>query len=125
MFIKVIITIFILFVLSRVFLKYKKREITVREFLVWLIFWLLVLVATFWPRWTDLAANVVGVGRGADLLIFVSIIVLFFAVFKIIVKLKKIEREVTTIVRKVALKDQGDKCDTNIINPKSQITNHK
>jgi hypothetical protein len=109
MLIKLIITIFILFVSSRVFLKYKKREITIQEFLGWLVFWLLVLGATFWPKFTDLIASKVGVSRGADLLVYLSIIVLFFAVFKIIVKLKKIDRDITKIVREVALDKTNDK----------------
>ncbi len=82
---------------------------TGREFFIWLIFWLLVLTATFWPKLTDKLANFVGVGRGVDLMIYLSIIVLFFAVFKIIIKLKQIDRNITKIVREVALKDKEKK----------------
>lgn len=106
MFIQLIIIIFVIFALSRVFLRYKRKEISSREVWMWAIFWLLVISATLWPKSTDIVAQWVGVGRGADLLVYLSIIVLFFIVFKILVKVEKIDRDVTKIVRKWAIEER-------------------
>ena len=108
MIIKTIIILFILFVLWRTFLRFKKEDITGREFSIWLIFWLLVGAATLVPQKTDIVAQWLGVKRGADLLVYLSIIVLFFVVFKIIVKLEKIDRDITKVVRHTALKNKDD-----------------
>lgn len=104
MIIQIIIIIFILFVLSRVIYRFKRGEITSRELVIWLVFWLLVAGAVVMPKKTDVISQWLGVERGADLLVYLSIIVLFFIVFKIIVKLEKIDKDITKIVRETALK---------------------
>lgn len=108
MIIKIVIIIFILFVLSRTVMRFKKGDITSRELAIWAVFWLLVAVASALPKKTDIVAQWLGVERGADLLVYLSIIALFFVVFKIIVKLEKIDRDITKVVRNTAL-DEEDK----------------
>ncbi|MFA6322221.1 MAG: DUF2304 domain-containing protein [Candidatus Buchananbacteria bacterium] len=108
MIIQILIIAFILFVVWRTALRYQKKDITNREFWLWLIFWLLVGAATLVPKKTDLVAQYIGVQRGADLLVYISIITLFFIVFKIIVKLEKIDREITKVIRQRAI-DEAEK----------------
>ena len=117
MIIKSVIILFIIFVLWRTFIRFKQRDITSRELIIWAIFWSLVAVATIVPKKTDTFAQWLGVERGADLLVYISIIVLFFMVFKIIVKLEKIDRDITGVVRNVSLANR-DKSE--IQNPKSE-----
>lgn len=106
MIIKFIIIIFILFVLWRTVLRFKKGDITSRELLIWLVFWVLVAAAAVNPKGTDVIAQWLGVERGADLLVYLSIIVLFFVAFRLIVKQEKIDRDITKIVRNTALKNK-------------------
>ncbi|HLC89743.1 MAG TPA: DUF2304 domain-containing protein [Patescibacteria group bacterium] len=108
MIIKIIIILFIFFVLWRTFSRYLKGDITIRELVIWTVFWLLVSLAAILPQKTDILAQWLGVSRGADLLVYLSIIVLFFVVFRIIVKLEKIDREITRVVRETALKDKKE-----------------
>lgn len=103
MFIKVLILAFIAFALWRTALKYRQSEITGRELSIWAVFWLLVGLAALAPKKTDIIAQWLGVARGADLLVYLSIIALFFLVFRIIVKLEKMDRDITKVVRKNAL----------------------
>lgn len=110
MIIKIIIIGFIIFVLYRTLLRFKQGEITPRELTIWTVFWALVIGATLVPQQTDVIAQAVGVERGVDLLVYLSIIVLFFVVFKIIVKLEKVDRDITKVVRNTALKN-GNKQD--------------
>src|SRR3989344_9492521 len=111
MIIKIIIILFILFVLWRTFSRYLKGDISIRELVIWVVFWLLVGLAAILPQKTDILAQWLGVSRGADLLGYSSIIVLFFVVFRIIVKLEKIDREITKVVRETALNNK--KSDEN------------
>jgi len=108
--IQVILLLFILSVVFSVIFKFKRKEISAKEFVFWIFLWASVLVAVIYPHTTDKIAKIVGVGRGADLLIYISIFVLFFIIFKIFVKLEKIERNITKIVRKIAL-DEGKNRD--------------
>ena len=107
--IQVILSLFIFFAVWAIISKYKRKEITAREFIFWLSFWALVLTAVIYPKSTDEIAKIVGVGRGADLLVYISIFVLFFVIFKIFVKLEKIERDITKIIRKIALDEKKNK----------------
>jgi len=104
MIIQLILLAFIAFVLNRVSLQFRRGEISGREFFLWLVFWALVGVAVLFPRGTDLLARLAGVERGADLLVYVSVLVLFFVVYKLMVRLDRVDREITTVVRELALK---------------------
>ncbi|OGY51237.1 MAG: hypothetical protein A3J59_02670 [Candidatus Buchananbacteria bacterium RIFCSPHIGHO2_02_FULL_56_16] len=103
MIIQIFILAFILFVISRIIARFRLGDVTSRELTVWLIFWFLVGAATLAPQKTDVVARWVGVERGADLLVYLSIMALFFIVFKIVVRLEKIDKDLTIIVRHAAL----------------------
>ncbi len=106
MIIKILILLFVLFVVWRTFLRYKASDISFREFIIWTTFWLIVLLASFLPQKTDVLAQRLGVERGADLLVYLSIMVLFFVAFRLIVKLEKIDRQITQLVRKIAIEEK-------------------
>jgi len=109
MLIQIFIIIFVLFALSRALLRFKKNEIAIKEFLFWLVFWVAVSVAVLLPQTTTLLANLVGVGRGADLVIYISIVAVFYIIFRIFVKIEKIEQDITKIVREIGLKEEKEK----------------
>lgn len=113
MIIQVIIILFVFFVLAKLTVRYQAEDITTREFVIWLVFWFLVVAATLMPHKTDVVAKWVGVGRGADLLTYVSVIVLFFIVFRILVWLEKIDKDITGIVRAIALLDRKNNSDVS------------
>ena len=106
MLIQIIIIIFVLFALSRVLLRFKNNEITIKEFLFWLIFWIAVSITVLLPQTTSLLASWAGVGRGVDLVIYISIVALFYMIFRIFVRLEKIEQDITKIVREIGMKDE-------------------
>ena len=112
--IKIILLIFILFVVVRTVFRFSKKEIRGRELLAWLVFWVLVGLAVALPQTTDLFAAKVGVSRGADLLVYISVLVLFYLVFKVLVKLEKIERQMTEVVRGKALKQESNESKKQI-----------
>jgi len=111
MIIQIFILAFILFVISRIIARFRLGDVTSRELTVWLIFWFLVGAATLAPQKTDVVARWVGVERGADLLVYLSIMALFFIVFKIVVRLEKIDKDLTIIVRHAALTGNQTKND--------------
>ncbi|MFZ5390886.1 MAG: DUF2304 family protein, partial [Patescibacteria group bacterium] len=41
-------------------------------------------------------------GRGSDLVVYLAVLILFYLVFKMVVRLEKIEQQLTMIVRSLA-----------------------
>lgn len=101
---QILIIVFGLFAFSRVILRFKGKEITMKEFIFWSILWLVIIFFGFLPDITKIFAGLLGIGRGTDAAIYVSIILLFYLLFRIYVKTENIEQEVTKIVREITLK---------------------
>lgn len=70
------------------------------------------------PDTTSYLAELVGVGRGADLIVYLSIVLIFYIIFQMTIKIEKIERNITKVVRTVAMKDETE-------NNGQQATNEK
>lgn len=116
MIIKIVISIFIIFAASRVYLRFKDGSVGRFSIIFWLILWSGVAFFTWWPKFSDIIATSVGVGRGVDALVYISVVALFYAIFRIYIKLEFIEREITSLVRNIALKEKTNirKKDENI-----------
>lgn len=109
MLIKIALLLFVVFALSRLFKKFRQKAVNTRELGLWLIFWLVVSGAIIWPQKTDMVARWAGVGRGADLLVYVSILFLFYAFFRLSVNDKKKQQEITDLTRALTLKNINKK----------------
>jgi hypothetical protein len=99
------ILVFALFALSRTLWQFKRRALTFVWFFFWFLFWIVVGFVAVLPQTTDIVARFVGVGRGADVVIYASLLVLFYLIFRVYIKIEQVEREVTGLVRKLALDD--------------------
>lgn len=105
MFLQILVTLFVVFILFRLFLQKQKSKISLLSFLIWLVLWLAVLVVFWLPDTTTYLAAYLGIGRGADLAVYVSIVVIFYMLFRIFVRMGKIETEITKAVREDAIKN--------------------
>jgi len=101
--IQVLIVVFALFALSRAFLRFKDNKLTKNEFIFWALIWVFAIVISFIPNTLGAVSKWLGIGRGADLIIYVSIIIIFYLVFRLYVKLESAEKEITSVVRKIAI----------------------
>jgi small membrane protein len=75
----------------------------------WTVAWIAAGIVIARPDATSALANLVGVGRGVDLVLYAAVIALFFLVFRIFIAIDRVEREITAVVRKEALKGMGEK----------------
>lgn len=64
-----------------------------------------------WPDLTTIIAKKVGVGRGADLVFYVSILIFWFVILKLYSRIRRLEQLFTTIIRNDALKNVKDNSD--------------
>ena len=68
-----------------------------------------VSIILIFPDILSYAASFVGIGRGVDLFIYLSIFVLFYFIFKIYHKLEKIREDITRLNRMIAIKEYETK----------------
>lgn len=100
---QLIAAIFALFALSRVYLRFKEKKLSSISFIFWVIIWLCGVAAILFPSITTEVAGFVGIGRGVDAILYASIIVLFYLIFRLYVKIEDTQRLITEVARKIAL----------------------
>lgn len=106
---QLLFTVFVIFALSRAFLRFKEGKISFNSLLGWTILWLWIELVISKPDVTSHVARILGIGRGADLIIYGSIVILFYLIFRIYIKLEDIERQITQIARKIALQNPSSR----------------
>lgn len=109
MIIKLILLLFIAFAVFRLFKRYSEKAIVLRWLILWLAFWLAAAAVVLMPELTTRVAAIVGVGRGADLAIYLAILGLYYLLFRVMVKLERVEKDISKIVEEVAIRDWKDK----------------
>lgn len=109
--IQILILLFVALAVAAVLIRYKEKRLSFWQTAAWLTFWLLAAIVAVIPQTSVTAAKLLGVTRGSDLVIYLSLIILFYFLFKTQVKLNEIEKKITKIVRHKALKKPDDSDD--------------
>lgn len=87
----------------------RQDALTRRAALLWSLLWIGGAVVVLRPETANLFANLVGVGRGTDAVLYVAVIVLFYLLFRIFLRLDKLDRDLTKLVRRVALDEHENR----------------
>ena len=111
--IQVLLTVFLLFALSRVFLRFREGKIGLGQFLFWGDLWFLAIFTIFNPGATHYWAQLLGIGRGADVVLYASVIALFYLVFRLHVFIEDIHHDISRLVREMALFQEEKKRTVN------------
>ncbi len=98
------IIVFSLLIIATLILWHRK-ELSVSAMLIWVAIWLFLLLFVLFPNFSIEIASFVGVGRGVDLVIYVFIVLLLISNLYFFIKLEELDRELTRLVRIIALKD--------------------
>lgn len=98
--------LFLFFALSRVILRLKDGGLSFGAFLFWLGLWILAIISVLKPDFTTFLARKLGIGRGADAVLYLSIAVLFYLLFRTNVMLENLRQEITKLTREFALKKE-------------------
>lgn len=106
MLIQFLLIIFSVFVINKAILSFTKRKISLGGLLFWLGLWIAISVVTLLPGTTLVLAKILGVSRGTDVAVYLAIALLFYLIFRIFIKLEKIESDITVIVKEIALRDK-------------------
>lgn len=103
MYIKFILLFVALLAEVKTILRLRDKSITVRECALWTALWIAVGTVVAVPDIASRVAAAVGVGRGADLVVYAALILLFYAQFRQTVRFEKMEKNITELTRRDAL----------------------
>ncbi len=106
MLIQILLLIFFAFAIAKAIARWLNRDITLGNLFYWIIFWLAAAVIVIWPDATFYLARILGIGRGADLVVYVSLVIIFFLIFRLMINQEKQKREITRLTREIALKEE-------------------
>lgn len=93
---------------------------TIWEALLWTLFWISISVIVLFPSWIRFLTNWTGIRGQANAVFAITLGVLLFIVFHMLIRIEKMQKRVTDLVRHHALEDAG-----LLGNSKSQISNSK
>ncbi len=100
-----IVTLFALLAVVRIAQNYRARRMPGSASFLWSLVWLSVAIVFWSPDIASRLALAVGIGRGADLIIYSAIIVLVYLVYRLFVRLERLEHTITKLTRAVTLRD--------------------
>jgi len=90
--------------LTRLFKQKNKKQISGGEFVFWFLFWLLLGVMVIGLKLIDrLVFNLGFSASGINVLLYLGVAALFYFFFKIRLRQEKIERDITEVVRELAI----------------------
>jgi len=69
----------------------------------WSILWGIGMILAVKPDITTDAANVLGIGRGADLVFYCGIVVMLVGFLMVYARMRRLRRDVTLLVRHIAV----------------------
>lgn len=105
MFQQIFALLIITFFVTRVIRQKRKNQITKNETILWLSFWLLAALAVIFIKTIDKVVAAMGFsGSGINFMIYIAVMILFYLVFKMRLKIVKLEKNITDITREIALK---------------------
>ncbi|MBM3282896.1 DUF2304 family protein [Candidatus Gottesmanbacteria bacterium] len=96
---------FLLFALTRVILRLKSGELSLFGFIFWSGIFGLAMVVVLFPGITSNVAKILGIGRGADVIVYISVSLLFYLVFRLYIFIEDIRHDITELIQKLALRD--------------------
>ena len=103
---QILLILFLLFAISRVILRLKDGNLTLGEFLFWFGLFTFALIGVVEPAFTSYVAGILGIGRGADVVIYGSIALLFYLIFRTNIHLEETRHEITKLVSLIALQEK-------------------
>ncbi len=95
---------FSLYAMYRTGRQYVGGKVSTYWLLVWVLLWSLVILVALVPASTTMVANWVGVGRGADLIVYTGLVTLFFTSYRLLIASEQQRKEITQLTRELAVR---------------------
>lgn len=94
--------------IGRLLWQKKNNQIANTEFIFWLFFWLVSGVAIIFLKNLDRLVAVFGFsGSGIEVLLYMAVVILFYLIFKLRLRLERLEQNLTKIVTEIAINNKN------------------
>ncbi|HUO87278.1 MAG TPA: DUF2304 domain-containing protein [Thermoanaerobaculia bacterium] len=84
-----------------------RRRISPASAFAWVVLWSAAGLAIAFPESTAVVARFLGIQRGADLVFYCGILGTMTGFFLVYSRLRRLEREITLLTRRLALREAG------------------
>lgn len=102
---QILFTFVILLAILRLCIQFYKKSINSFFFLFFFIVWCIAIFLTWNVELLNNLGHLLGIERGANILVYFSLLFLFYYAFVTIIRLYKIEQEINILVKKDAVED--------------------
>jgi len=86
----------------------RERKIGAGALLAWGALWIAVTVIAVQPELASRTADLLGIGRGADVVVYSAIVALLALVFRLSVRIEQLDRDITRVTRELALRKPSE-----------------
>lgn len=90
--------------IARVLAAHRRRSVGRGPTILWTSLFTAASIAILYPDLTIVVANFLGIQRGADLVLYLSVLGMFFGFFLVYTRLRRLESHITSITRELALR---------------------
>lgn len=98
-----LIIVFGIFALSRAVLRLKEKQMAMTAFLFWTGIWAILIFLALFPSILGVIANFVGIKSGTNLLAISGVMLLFYLIFRMHIRMVKLENDISELVTKIAI----------------------
>lgn len=107
---EIIALVLIIFFVSRLLSQKKKKAIGQNEFILWLTFWIIAALSVILLKPLDkLVASLGFTASSITILFYGAVFILFYLAFKSRINFAKMDRELTTLTREMAILKNEEK----------------
>lgn len=103
--ITIILLLCAFFGLTITFFRAATKKMRLSVLVSWSLLWIFLGSVALVPEIASFMAGVLGVGRGADAVLYSAIVMIFFILFRIMMRIERIERDITKLVQREALRN--------------------
>jgi small membrane protein len=105
MILQTMLILFLIFAASRVFLQWKNGNIKIVSFIFWAAIFVGAIFSIIQPEISSHLARLVGIGRGADVILYFSVAILFYLLFRLYIYVENLRHEISELISQLALKE--------------------
>ena len=95
--------LFAIYTIVNTFNQYHAKKVPKSWVITYALIWLVGIGVAVIPDWFDRLAQAVGVERGADLLVYLAVLGLLYINYRLMIRTRTLEQEITAIVREIAI----------------------
>lgn len=89
--------------------RFRRGRLSRLQLLLWSLLWVGIIAVVLRPETASFLARSLGVGRGSDVVVYLSVAALFYLQFRLFGRLEDHERQITALTRELALKNLDER----------------